>query len=143
MRKSLPLFVAAFTLAGAGMASAANDQRHAVTPEQAAAAPLTAAAADVSGTHTRQGVVYQADGAFLTLMDGTAFLIGDPRMTEVARGEVVTITYHADDGFNRATSILKGVTDSVEGTGGNGNTIGAGGTGGGGWLGIQPRSRGS
>ena len=41
------------------------------------------------------------------------------------------------------TSILKGVTDSVEGTGGNGNTIGAGGTGGGGWLGIQPRSRGS
>ena len=89
MRKSLPLFVAAFTLAGAGMASAANDQRHAVTPEQAAAAPLAAAAADVSGTHTRQGVVYQADGAFLTLMDGTAFLIGDPRMTEVARGEVV------------------------------------------------------
>ncbi|MEN2978102.1 DUF1344 domain-containing protein [Tistrella bauzanensis] len=170
MRMTLPTLVAALMIGGSSLAMAqsgsasgqsgtatmnssggtsggavTNPTSPTTTPGVGTGTGSAAAGAvgGTSGTHTTQGKIASISGSTITLDDGSTYVIGDPQLTEAKSGDTVTITYHEENGMNRATSIQHGVTDSVEGTGADGNDIGTGGTGGGGQLGSQPRAKGS
>lgn len=138
MRMTLPTLVAALMIGGSSLAMAQSGS----ASGQSGTATMNSSGG-TSGTHTVQGKIAGISGSTITLDDGSAYVIGDPQLTEAKSGDTVTITYHEEDGMRRATSIQHGVTDSIEGTGADGNDIGTGGTGGGGQLGSQPRAKGS
>ncbi|HAE47984.1 MAG TPA: hypothetical protein DCK97_11235, partial [Tistrella mobilis] len=96
-----------------------------------------------AGTMTRQGTVASVSGDSVTLEDGTKFQVDDPQMSDVKAGDKVTVTYNQDGGTNKATSVRKGATDSLSGTGTDSTTTGSSATGGGGQMGAQPRAKGS
>lgn len=138
MRMMLPTLVTALMIGGSSLAMAQSGS----ASGQSGTATMNSSGG-TSGTHTVQGKIAGISGSTITLDDGSAYVIGDPQLTEAKSGDTVTITYHEEDGMRRATSIQHGVTDSIEGTGADGNDIGTGGTGGGGQLGAQPRAKGS
>lgn len=164
MRKTLPVLVTALMLGGASLATAAgtsgtpsgaggttgssqnaNPTNPGTTPGigtgSGAAAPGGTGAG--AGTMTRQGTVASVSGDSVTLEDGTKFQVDDPQMSDVKAGDKVTVTYNQDGGTNKATSVRKGATDSLSGTGTNSTTTGSSATGGGGQMGAQPRAKGS
>ncbi|MGV0759508.1 hypothetical protein V6768_09390, partial [Tistrella mobilis] len=96
-----------------------------------------------AATMTRQGTVASVSGDSVTLEDGTKFQVDDPQMSDVKAGDKVTVTYNQDGGTNKATSVRKGATDSLSGTGTDSTTTGSSATGGGGQMGAQPRAKGS